>query len=796
MIITLFKNIHSTSTPYHLKIDDVLLRIKKGASKDLIEKVRNRKTKKDRNELKKNLPSICFSGTFRERKTSKIIKHSGLICLDFDEFKTDEDLQTFKKSICDDFYTYACFISPSGNGLKVLVKIPNQTHNHKRYFEALQNYYNTTHFDISGSDASRVCYESYDPDIFIKKDSDIFNKILQTKQYLSHDVHNVKIPIKQEGEIIKRLEKWWDKNFGFTDGQRNENIFKLACAFSEFGINQYTCEQHLSQYTQESFSFTEIKRTIQSAYQKTLSNFGLKYFEDTQITEHINRRILSGENEDSVKKELKKKGYTNIEIETTLKEAKENESIEVFWKRSKNGRITIINQKLKEYLKQKGFYKYYPKGSENFIFVKIESNLIENTNQDKIKTFVLDELIENQQIDVFEHLAVNTKYFKEDYLNILNPVKIAMKTDTKDKSYCYYRNCAVEVTQDNLNIIDYISLDGYVWKDQVIDRDFKITNEFNNDFKAFLFNISGKNEKNKKAFETTMGYLIHSYKNKGYSPAIILNDEVISENPEGGTGKGLLIYAVSQLKNVVVIDGKTFDKNKSFAYQTVSAAAQILVIDDAKKKFDFEGMFSLITEGITLEKKNKDAIKLDFYSSPKIVITTNYAIPGKGNSHDRRRWELELTQHYNSKNTPLNDFGKLLFDDWDTNEWLRFDNYMLSCLQKYIRNGFTQADFKNLKTRKFINETCFEFYEWLEESEDNYLIKKNRASKNELFEDFTTNYTDYKRWLTKKRFNNWLKSWAKFKEIKYQEGNSNGVRWITFFLKDKKQEDVLEEIEF
>ena len=82
------------------------------------------------------------------------------------------------------------------------------------------------------------------------------------------------------------------------------------------------------------------------------------------------------------------------------------------------------------------------------------------------------------------------------------------------------------------------------------------------------------------------------------------------KNPEGGTGKGLLVNAVSNLKKVTILDGKTFDKNKSFAYQVVTTSTQILVFDDVKKNFDFEGLFSLITEGITLEKKNKDAINL------------------------------------------------------------------------------------------------------------------------------------------------------------------------------------------
>ncbi len=51
------------------------------------ESLKKEKEKQKRQELKKNLPSICFSGTFRERSAKKIIKHSGLVCLDFDDFK-------------------------------------------------------------------------------------------------------------------------------------------------------------------------------------------------------------------------------------------------------------------------------------------------------------------------------------------------------------------------------------------------------------------------------------------------------------------------------------------------------------------------------------------------------------------------------------------------------------------------------------------------------------------------------------------------------------------------------------
>ena len=107
-----------------------------------------------------------------------------------------------------------------------------------------------------------------------------------------------------------------------------------------------------------------------------------------------------------------------------------------------------------------------------------------------------------------------------------------------------------------------------------------------------------------------------------------------------------------------MIDGKAFNFEKSFPYQTVSTDTQLLCFDDVKKHFDFERLFSVVTEGLTLEKKNKDAIKIPFSKSPKIAITTNYAIKGKGSSFERRKWELEFKQFYTKDFTPFSRIWK------------------------------------------------------------------------------------------------------------------------------------------
>ena len=51
---------------------------------------------------------------------------------------------------------YSVFISPSGNGLKVIVKIPNDSENHVNYFTALEHHFNSPYFDKMCKNISRV----------------------------------------------------------------------------------------------------------------------------------------------------------------------------------------------------------------------------------------------------------------------------------------------------------------------------------------------------------------------------------------------------------------------------------------------------------------------------------------------------------------------------------------------------------------------------------------------------------------------------------------------------------------
>jgi hypothetical protein len=792
--VTIFQSIKDTSAPFYRNVGVILGRIKSGASKELVKKIRAEKRKPERNELKKKLPAICFSGKFTKRADAYLVEHSGLICLDFDGYTKTKDLLEDKENLSKNKYVYSVFISPSGNGLKVLVKIPADAENHINFFNSLEKYFNSQYFDKTSKNVSRVCYESYDPLIHVNENSSIWD-VIEEPEYT--EVSKVKdsptIPITDENKIVEILVKWWTKKYPMMEGQRNHNVYILAMAFNDFGINKSLASYVLNQYASEDFTIKEISTTIDSAYRHT-GNFGTKYYEDEERINSIKAKLRRGVSKKEIRIQLQDSQLDTDTIEAVLNKVEEENSKQTFWNKNEKGVIRIVHILFKQFLEDNGFYKFCPEGGKNYIFVKVTNNLIDHTSEKEIKDFVLKHLLELDDIGVYNYFADNTRFFKEEFLSMISTIDIFFIEDTKDASYLYYRNCAVQVTKDEVKPIDYLDLGGYVWKDHVIDRNFTmcdVTTACN--YRQFIRNICGDDDGRVESMESTIGFLMHGYKNLSFCPAVILNDEVISDNPEGGTGKGLFMNALAKMKKVVTIDGKSFTFERSFAYQLVSADTQILVFDDVKKYFDFERLFSVVTEGLTLEKKNKDAIKIPFSKSPKIAITTNYAIKGSGNSFARRKWELELHQYYSKSYTPLDEFGKLMFGDWNDDDWCEFDNYMITCLRGYLHTGLVRSKFVNLKIRQLSAETAHDFIEWCGlvegQPKNNTLEPGQRLYKNDLYNDFVNEYPDYgpksKMTISRTKFYKWLIAYGMFKYgVAPEEGRDMMGRWIIIHEQD------------
>ena len=75
------------------------------------------------------------------------------------------------------------FISPSGNGIKGVVKVSNELDKitHPKIFTQFQEDFKFDYWDASNSNVDRVCFESYDPDIYVNYNSVIYEPIISDK---------------------------------------------------------------------------------------------------------------------------------------------------------------------------------------------------------------------------------------------------------------------------------------------------------------------------------------------------------------------------------------------------------------------------------------------------------------------------------------------------------------------------------------------------------------------------------------------------------------------------------------
>ena len=282
-MITIFKNIYNKE-PKYITVELALDRIKNGRSKSMVEDIRNTLDKEKADNLKKNLPSVCFSGKFSaNRQDSDLMKHSGFIVLDFDDVFELRDKQN---EIISHQCVYACWVSPSGKGLKALIKIATGD-KHREHFQALQEVF--PEIDKSGINQSRVCFESYDPEIYINTKSEVFKKIKKVEKVVTFEKTD------NEQKIYKNILTWLsNKNEAFVTGERNNFIFKLASACCRFGINEITASNFINTdfLSNSEFTRNESERTIKSAYRANAQRFASASFDKEQLVDKITRKEI------------------------------------------------------------------------------------------------------------------------------------------------------------------------------------------------------------------------------------------------------------------------------------------------------------------------------------------------------------------------------------------------------------------------------------------------------------------------------------------------------------------------
>lgn len=516
--------------------------------------------------------------------------------------------------------------------------------------------------------------------------------------------------------IFKRPGKTESKTSG--DYSYKHNLFTVFTTSSEF--------EALKGYKPAAvFTVLECKSDFKEAA-KRLSEMG--YGEKkVSFDPKLERQIFQKKQDGATTEELikfvvaAKKTDENSAAEMVGQLEKQwGEQLNTFWDieidKDNKKKVHINRTRFIEFLHHTGGFGlyFYDKASTIYRIIRVQDGFVEEASSEQMKKFILEYI--DSLPDTFdggitpEYLKelVMKQYsslFSEAFLEFCDRTDPDFLKDEQDKLYFAFRNGVAVITKEGIELASYGSLGKHIWKSQVIDYPISIDQSFapeTCEFFQFIQKISGDEESRWQYCLSLIGYLLHKYKDPATPFAVIMAEETENEAEGGGTGKGILVKALSYMLNTERVDGKNFKLDKNFAFQRVNLDTRLVSIEDVRKNVDFEGFFSIITEGITVEKKNKDELYIPYKDAPKILFTTNYTIQNSMAAAKRRQKVFEFAPFFSPANTPRDYFGHNLFDEWDSDEWNRFYNLMFACANIYLSVGIKEMDNSEKLKRKHI----------------------------------------------------------------------------------------------
>lgn len=456
-----------------------------------------------------------------------------------------------------------------------------------------------------------------------------------------------------------------------------------------------------------------------------------------------------------------------------------------------------------DYMHRIGYYKRYrPDGT--YILIKEDRNIINQVEISQLRDVVTNYVRSFKEKLCFDFKGVtievepaklhesflNTSHliFNESALGHLQNHEKPILRDTKDAMFFYFTNCVVKVTKDGITQVAYSDLDdNCVWREHIITRAFVLRDDYDKAHIAdFIFNISNGQDDRIRTIRSTNGYLLHNHNSPSKGQAVIAYDEEITDfrKPQGGTGKGIFAKALNELRKVVTIDGKRFDENDRFCFQTVKDTSQVVFLDDVKPVFDFLRFNSVLAEGYHVEAKNKPSFTIDAVTGPKTYITSNSIIKGEGTTVERRQFIIEFSPFYSKlarqKLEPIvHTHGCMFFDkeDWDNDEWNRFYTYMLYCGCFYLNEGLQYYELRSVAGNKVRQNTSDDFAEWV----DGQSIQPNiDFNLSEWYLEFKNQFYGDDGKFTQRTFNNWMKTYASANKYLLKTRRSNSINYGTF----------------
>lgn len=250
--ISRFLNLKNPKMNSEISLFEELKNIKNGIFQNIISECRkayNENNKELYTNLKNQLPSVTYCGIFKNgRKLENLENYNELMIIDIDKL-SEIELISLKNKLVNDKFILALWKSPSGLGLKGLIKINSNINEHKEVFKSLSQYFlekYKTEIDKSGSDITRLCFTSWDPEIHYNSKAAIYHKpiidknsltknTIVKKETLTSYVYSSEIDRKEDIKLLTDIIGFLKlKNKSLTNNYLNwRNVaFAISASFS------------------------------------------------------------------------------------------------------------------------------------------------------------------------------------------------------------------------------------------------------------------------------------------------------------------------------------------------------------------------------------------------------------------------------------------------------------------------------------------------------------------------------------------------------------------------------------
>ena len=134
--------INNTQPEKSISIEEIADLIQSDFYKERTENLRKLSEKEQKEFKQSKLDVVTFSALCTHRSKEGVISRSNYFCIDIDHVGGKAEIEALKQQILDNFNPVLIFVSPRGEGLKVVCHINTSVAEHFEYFQAFENYFN------------------------------------------------------------------------------------------------------------------------------------------------------------------------------------------------------------------------------------------------------------------------------------------------------------------------------------------------------------------------------------------------------------------------------------------------------------------------------------------------------------------------------------------------------------------------------------------------------------------------------------------------------------------------------